>query len=307
MKWNIVNTGRAAGNRREMLDWSRPLRLVPIWYDWFELREPRRLLSDRHSARATAPAFKKLVDSLTIPQRLIDLEADVTYYEPPADGEPPFRYEVGTLPVLISAPHGAAHRRDGRYKQEDEYTAAFARLLAERTGAHAIYTHALSENDPNWDRKSPYKTALAGVVGEHDIRFVIDIHGMSDRHKFGVAVGTMRGASCRQRHEALIVEMLRESEFSPATAAEVREFPELRWDRYVLNHSRFTGGLSSHTVTRFAAEELGVPAAQFELCARLRIVQLAGTSKRYNGYRGDPTGIARAMAAFECMVMALGQ
>lgn len=244
---------------------------------------------------------------MTIPQRLIDLEADVTYYEPPVDGEPPFRYAPGTLPVLISAPHGAAHRRDGRYKQEDEYTAAFARLLAERTGAHAIYTHALSEGDPNWDRESPYKAALAGVVDNHDIRFVVDIHGMSDRHKFGIAIGTMRGASCRQRHEALIVETLHMAQFSQATAAEVREFPELRWDRFVLNHSRFTGGLSSHTVTRFATEELGVHAAQFEICARLRIVQLVGTSRRYDGYRGDPAGIARTMAAFERMVMVLGQ
>lgn len=237
--------------------------------------------------------------------RLVALEADVTYREPPADGRQPFRHEPGALPVLISAPHGAAHRRDGRYKREDEYTVAFARLLAERAGAHVLYTYALSESDPNFDRESPYKTALAELIARHDIRFVVDIHGMSDRHKFGIAVGTMCGASCRRRHEALVVETLAAADFTEATAKEAREFHALRWDRFVVNHGRFTGGLTSHTVTRFAAEELGVHAAQFELCASLRIVRRRGTLEWPGDFRGDPEGIARALATFERLVCAL--
>lgn len=237
--------------------------------------------------------------------RLVDLEADVTYREPPTSGEPPFRYEPGTLPVLVSAPHGAAHRRDDRYKQEDEYTAAFARLLAERTGAHVIYAFARSDSDPNYDRESPYKAALAESVARHGIRFVIDIHGMSDRHKFGIAVGTMCGASCRRRHEALVVETLAAAGFSEATANETREFPALRLDRFVVNHGRFTGGMTSHTVTRFAAERLGIHAVQFELCAGLRIVRRQGTHHWPVDYRGDPEGIGRALEAFERLVAAL--
>lgn len=234
--------------------------------------------------------------------RLITLEADVAYREPPPDGELPFRYVPGALPVLLSAPHGAAHRRDGRHKQEDEYTAAFVRLLAERTGAHALYAHALSESDPNWDQASPYKRALAEHVAAAGIRFVADIHGMSDRHKFGVAVGTMCGASCRRRHEALIVDTLRAGGFDEATAAEARDFSALRWDRFVVNHRRFTGGVRNHTVTRFAVEALGIHAAQFELCASLRIVRRRGAGV---DFRGDPVGIGRAVVAFERLVHAL--
>jgi hypothetical protein len=237
--------------------------------------------------------------------RLVALEADVTYREPPAAGKLPFRSVPGVLPVLISAPHGAAHRRDGRYKQEDEYTAAFARLLAERTGAHALYAFALSESDPNWDRDSPYKTALAELVARHDIRFVIDLHGMSNRHKFGIAVGTMCGASCRRRHETLVVGALASAGFIETTALDAREFPALQWDRFILNHRRFTGGLSNHTVTRFAAEELGVHAAQFELCASLRIVRRRGSPAWPVDFSGDPTGITRALASFERLVAAL--
>jgi hypothetical protein len=226
--------------------------------------------------------------------RLIALEADVTYQQPPAAGQLPFRHEPGRRPLLISAPHGAAHRRDGRYKQEDAFTAAFARLVAERAGAHALYAFARSESDPNWDRESPYKDALRALAAAHDIRFVMDVHGMSDRHKFGIAVGTMCGASCRRQHEALIVATLTAAGFVQAPAREAGAYPAPRRDHFVVNHSRFTGGMYHHTVTRFAAEELGIHAAQFELCAGLRVVR-----------RGDLAGIAMAVAAFERLVLAL--
>ncbi|MBP6016075.1 MAG: hypothetical protein KA586_05090 [Candidatus Promineofilum sp.] len=239
------------------------------------------------------------MESSAVLDHLAAFEADVTYRQSPADGQPPFRYEPGTLPILISAPHGAAHRRDGRYKQEDEYTAAFARLLAERTGAHVLYAFAQSESDPNWDRESAYKSALREIAAARDIRFVADIHGMSNRHKFGIAVGTMCGASCRRRHEKLIVATLTAAGFVETTAQEAQAFPRLRWDCFVVNHGRFTGGLTSHTVTRFATEELGIHAAQFELCADLRIVRRRDPDKWPGDFQGDPTGIARAVAAFE--------
>jgi hypothetical protein len=229
-------------------------------------------------------------------QRLAALEAEVTYRRPPAEGQPSFRHEPGWRPLLISAPHGAAHRRDGGYKQEDEFTAAFARLVAQRAGAHALYAFALSESDPNWDRESPYKAALGRLVADHGIRFVMDIHGMSDRHHFGIAIGTMCGASCRRRHEALIAATLTSAGFVEAAAQEVRRYPALRCDRFVFNHGRFTGGMSHHTVTRYAVEELGIHAAQFELCATLRAVG-----------RGGAAGIAQAVTAFERLALALAE
>ncbi len=247
------------------------------------------------------------MDIPVVLDRLVALEKGVTYRKPPDDGGFSFRYEPGRLPILLSAPHGAAHRRDGRYKEEDEYTAAIARLVAERSGAHALYAFAQSDSDPNWDRESPYKAALREVVASGSIRFVVDIHGMSNRHKFGVAVGTMCGASCRRRHEALVVESLAATGFLEVTASEAKEFPALQWDRFIINHGRFTGGMTSHTVTRYAAEELGVHAAQFELCASLRIVRRRGADKWPNDFRGDPAGIARAVSMFERLVAALAE
>ncbi len=245
------------------------------------------------------------MDLQTVLDRLVALESGVTYREPPDDGGPPFRHEPGRLPVLFSAPHGAAHRRSGRYKQEDEYTAALARLMGRRTGAHVLYAFARSEDDPNYDRHSPYKAALGELVAAHGIRFVIDLHGMSDRHKFGVAVGTMGGHSCRPRHQEAILASLSAAGFRRATAGEAREFLSTRWDRFVVDHHRFTGGVVNHTVTRFAAEELGIHAAQFELCAALRIVRQLGPRAQPDHYRGDPAGIERAVLAFEAMTAAL--
>jgi len=238
---------------------------------------------------------------------LEQLEAEIAYNDPPPGRQPPFRYAAGRVPVLLSAPHGAAHRRDGRYKEEDEYTAAFARLVAERTGAHVLYACARSESDPNWDAESPYKAALAEVVAASGVRFVADIHGMGNRHRFGIAVGTMCGASCPARHETLIASTLSGAGFHEASAAETRVFEGLHWDRFVINHGRFTGGLFNHTVTRYAVERLGIHAAQFELCASLRIVRRRATERWPREFRGDPAGILQTVAAFERLVPALAE
>jgi len=247
------------------------------------------------------------MDTAAVLDRLIALEGEVTYRQPPVNGRPPFRHEPGRLPVLLSAPHGAAHRRNGRYKAEDEYTAALVRLVAHLSGAQALYADALSESDPNWDVDAPYKDTLRRVVAGHGVRFVIDLHGMGDRHKFGIAVGTMGGASCSAPHEGLIVASLIEHGFAPTTAPAARDFPALRWDRFVVNHGRFTGGLTSHTVTRFAAETLGIHAAQIELCATLRVARRLSTDKWPDDFRGDPAGIARAVGALARLVEALAE
>ena len=81
--------------------------------------------------------------------RLQMYESQVEYKTPPAAGKPAFRFHPGKLPILLSAPHGAAHMRNGLLKEEDDYTAGLVRLVAEITGAHAIYTWRRSEDDPN--------------------------------------------------------------------------------------------------------------------------------------------------------------
>ncbi len=244
---------------------------------------------------------KGTVDADTLLAQLIALETEVDYRQPPTDGRPPFRYERGRLPILLSAPHGAAHRRNGRYKQEDEYTSAIARLVAAETGAHVLYSYALSDSDPNWDVDSPYKDCLRSLVADCDIGFVLDIHGMSNRHRIGIAVGTIGGVSCPD-YEAIILDSLKEESFVETTAAQARQFERLRWDHFVLNHHRFTGGLVSHTITRYASQELGIAAAQIELCGSLRIVRPHPPSPKRLDFRGDPAGIVRTVKTLRAIV-----
>ncbi len=236
-------------------------------------------------------------------QRLVALETAVTPKQPPTNGQSPFMHESGRLPILLSAPHGTAHRRNGRVKAEEGFTSALARLAAAETGAHVLYTQFMTHHDPNYETDAPYKTTLRRIVKRHGINFVLDIHGMSDRHGFGLALGTMNGRSC-PRHESLILQTLQSHGFHQSTKADVRLFDRLRWDHFVLNHSRFTGGVINHTVTKFVVEELSLAAAQIELCASLRVVQSVTTDGRLV-FVGDEAGVETAVHTLIALVHAV--
>jgi len=87
---------------------------------------------------------------LRLLERLVELERDVRYQDPPEEGEAQVGLVRGEIPVLLSAPHAAVHTRRGRAKEEEEFTAAMARLVAELTGAHALYARRRSATGPNW-------------------------------------------------------------------------------------------------------------------------------------------------------------
>jgi hypothetical protein len=112
-----------------------------------------------------------------IAERLMALEADVAYQEFATADEPEIGYRPGQMRVLVSAPHGARQWREERNKDEDNFTAALALLTGELTGAHVLYTRRRSSGDPNWDRDAPFKQRLAELVRQHQIGFVLDIHG----------------------------------------------------------------------------------------------------------------------------------
>lgn len=241
--------------------------------------------------------------TISLLDRLMDLETAVSYTTPPPEGERPFVYRTGDLPILISAPHATVHQRCQREKGEEEFTGALAQLLGETTGVHILYSRYRSNDDPNWDRDSPYKTALQDIVQDQGIGFVLDLHGMSNRHKFGLALGTMNGRSCPD-FEPLILETVRE-QFRQISQGTARNFAELHWDQFVLNHPRFTGGVANYTITRFAAEQLGVPALQVELCSSARVVERRPFSQWKTPFRGQPEAIQQAVTLLQSLVAAL--
>ena len=222
------------------------------------------------------------------------LEKPIAYFRTPPQGQDSFVWQNGRIPLLISAPHATAHSRRGKIKGEEEYTAALAQLLAQETGAYALFTTYRSTGDPNWDLTAPYKAQLKHLVQQHPIRFVLDLHGMSNRHKFGIAVGTINGRSC-PHCESIIAHTFESHKFTLISQKKVKSYDKLQWQGFVMNHSRFTGGVVNHTITRFVSESLGIAAVQIELCASIRVVY---RDKQFlPAFTGSPQGITNTYLA----------
>jgi hypothetical protein len=238
------------------------------------------------------------VKIIEISKRLVVLESDVKYQEYAIGEEPEFAYCKGQISILVSAPHGAAHTRNGRYKGEDEYTAAFARLIAKETGAHCIYARRKSRTDPNAALDAPYKEKVRQICKDNKIRFVIDLHGMWPKHEAGIELGTRNGKSCPEQKE-LIIQSLAESGF---TIDNKDKLLRLRVD------AQFSGNGSAtrEPMIKFVSEKLGIPAAQFELNAWNRIVaRREDAAERDKSFRGKPEMIEKTALALIEVVKAI--
>ncbi|MFW6135454.1 MAG: hypothetical protein ACOC7N_01380 [Chloroflexota bacterium] len=218
------------------------------------------------------------------------------YQEPPAEGERRIGYVRGTASVLLSAPHAAVHTRRREPKEEEEFTAAMACLVAELTDAHALYARRRSPTDPGWYPDVPCKRRLGQIVARDGIQFVLDIHGMAPSRDLGIALGTMGGRSCPEQRHGL-VRRLEDHGFR-------REGEGL--DRLDVDGT-FTGrGMSGQeTVTSHTWQTLGVPCAQLELHPGLRVVERREDATLPRPFHEDPERIRRTVLALVAVVGAL--
>ncbi|MGB1251691.1 MAG: hypothetical protein ACPG8W_13820, partial [Candidatus Promineifilaceae bacterium] len=189
---------------------------------------------------------------------------------PAPENESPYHLHMGSHPVLISASHSTYHMRNGRRKHAEGFTSGFAQLIAEHSGAFAFYPRFLQVEDPNFSAESAYKTELARIVNEHDIRFILDIHGCTDRHHIGLALGTINGRSCPTIEPILSAQFVAHG-WTQLSPTEVAGLSELHQYHFVVNLPKFAGGVRQHTTTRFAVDSLGIEAAQLEVCSNLRV------------------------------------
>jgi hypothetical protein len=224
----------------------------------------------------------------------VELEGDVLYQEPPSEGGRGIGSVRGTVPVLLSAPHGAVHTRRGERKEEEEFTAAMACLVAELTDAHALYARRRSPTDPNWYPDVPYKRQLRQIVARDGVEFVLDIHGMAPDRDLGIALGTMRGKSCPQ-HRELIINVLGDHGFRQEDGS---------LDYLDVDETFTAQGLSGQeTITNFAWETLGVPSAQLELHPSLRVVERREDATLPRPFHGDRERIRRMVEALVDIVL----
>lgn len=194
-----------------------------------------------------------------------------------------FGYIEGSIPILISAPHGAVHYRSAeqRWKAADAYTSAIAIELGRLTGAHVLYLKNKSPEDPNNDLRSKYKDFLSRVVMEKGIKFIADLHGAGADRPFKVDIG-------------ILDDRIEESS-CPTFRSDIqnafRTFEERPFNRI------FKAGTPG-TITYFAKHSLKIEAAQIEINARCRPI-----NARRGAVGAAERDILRLMNCLQTMVV----
>jgi hypothetical protein len=172
-----------------------------------------------------------------------------------------FGYVKGSIPILISAPHGAKHfrARESRWKTEDAYTSALAIKLGKLTGAHVIFTKNKTLEDPNNALNCRYKDFLAKVVKKNNIKFIMDLHGAGCSRPFKIDVGILDGRTGKSSCPT----------FKTIIETDLQDFETVVFNK----HFR---ARDPATVTWFSWKRLGVESAQFEINADYRNIGRSG-------------------------------
>ncbi|GEM_PF-465900 len=220
--------------------------------------------------------------SLLEEMRRIELES-ISYDQ---EATPYYGYIKGSIPILISAPHGAKHFRaaEGAWRAEDAYTASLAIVLGRLTGAHVLYVKNKTREDPNSDTGTAYKDFLKDVVRENHIQFILDLHGSAGR-KPKVDIGIMETSpslcSCPQFRDIL------EGAFADLEP--------------IVFNQRFPARAAG-TITCFARKSLGIEAAQVEISRNYRIVESKST-----GFKADPKNVVDMIERLKKVILAISE
>ncbi|HET9919963.1 MAG TPA: hypothetical protein VFQ30_09000 [Ktedonobacteraceae bacterium] len=163
---------------------------------------------------------------------------------------------VGSLPLLISAPHAVNHPRDGNVKLADTYTGPFSLQVAKIIHASVLVYARTSAEDPNYDPDGPYKRQLSELANATHAQLVVDIHGMALSRPAEMVIGTAGGKTLGKHGDILTVfeSILRQHA--------IRDI--LIDDPYLFNASY------EHTITSYTWNRLKIPAMQIEIRKDLR-------------------------------------
>lgn len=164
----------------------------------------------------------------------------------------------GKLPILFSAPHVYQHKRphlEGKYKQREEFTDQIGIQIANEIDAFSISTTQTLEYDPNYHKlqDNEYKTELKKIVKENKIKYVIDLHGLSDMHPYDVGVFFKREYKKSREFGYYLAQGLAKGKLNDAMI-------------YVFN---FLDN-EQETISEFACDKLRVPAVQLEIAWYIR-------------------------------------
>ncbi|ABR47535.1 conserved hypothetical protein [Alkaliphilus metalliredigens QYMF] len=117
-----------------------------------------------------------------------------------------FEFAQGTLPIIISSPHSVHQIRKNKIKFVEVFTGSLNILLNKDTGVHSLFKLKCSDLDDNFDYNTRYKIFLKEIIEKHNIRLVIDLHGMNDNHGLDIDIGTKENLTCSNEYISTLKE-----------------------------------------------------------------------------------------------------
>jgi len=154
--------------------------------------------------------------------------------------------------LLITAPHATKHGRHGQIKEEDEFTGSLALLLGRELDASVIVAaHCQPDLSNPAELSTDFYNAFTELAPQH--KFIVDIHGMSNKHGSGICIGTggwdPDGEEVRLAVEILMNEM---AEFTPQVNVPF-------------------SAQAPYTIVHLGKQEHQIPGVQLELARMFRV------------------------------------
>lgn len=202
-------------------------------------------------------------------ERIKQLETLFSDNQYDGSGKEAFIIEVGTIPIMLSAPHAINQYREGQVKWADRYTGGIARYLHQVTGCHLIYSCMFTESDPNYDLPGTnrYQDTLAKYLSEHKVYVLIDLHGAAKKREYAVEMGTVPE---QNQIPGVIYEedpSLHEYKFISIIIKELMEknFKNCSTDRKEVWKNQIFNAGDQNTVTKFISENTKTACIQLEI------------------------------------------
>lgn len=114
-----------------------------------------------------------------------------------------FEIITKNIPIIISAPHSAKQLRNGKVQSKESYTDIFATNISERENVSCIYKTVFLNDDVNADKDSAYKEVLREFVVSNDIRYLVDLHTMSDKRLPDICIAINGGKNIMNKYDIL--------------------------------------------------------------------------------------------------------
>lgn len=163
----------------------------------------------------------------------------------------------GSSKIMISAPHCVKHKRDDNIKSADIYTYAIDIYLNKVLDCPFIYQSGYDGTDANYSSVeiSDYKKKLSNYILENDIKLLIDLHGMSDKHNLLIDIGTYNGQTlCNKDLEFNVIKHNLDMQFKDSVGV----------------NAIFCCS-NKNTISRYVSKTCEIPCIQLEMSLSIRI------------------------------------